>query len=238
MQASKPGSPGNSRLRVSVIVPVLAVFVGLSVLAVMMSHAFRPSFRNESHPVVPASAPAADVSDSASANPRPLVREQNPALISAPAAPSAVHSAPAANAFASQNTTLEAPPARKQVSAEQEISELNDVMNGNRPKSEKLGVALTTLENPNNKVRAAALDAVRDLDDPDAVPRLQELAAQAEDADDKAALLETADFLNLPSFTDSTAANPGAGQNGTARPRHVPPNGKAMPWQARPVNQP
>jgi hypothetical protein len=103
-------------------------------------------------------------------------------------------------------------PERKKFSPAQKLSELNDVIDGDRPKDEKLGVALATLETSDKEVRAAALEAVRELDDRDAIPQLQQLAAETDDPAEKAALLDAADFLNLPSFLDHATAHQGSGR--------------------------
>jgi hypothetical protein len=120
-------------------------------------------------------------------------------------------------------------PARKQSSAAQEISALQDVMDGDRPETEKLGIALATLDYPDKKVRAAALENVKDLDDRDAIPRLQALAAQTDDPDEQAALLEVADYLNLPSASEVFAAH-------SPPTRLVPKNSTIHPLPRAPRN--
>jgi hypothetical protein len=88
------------------------------------------------------------------------------------------------------------------------VSDLDDLISGSSPETKKLGVALASLESSDKKIRTAALEAVRGLDDREAVPRLENLAAQTDDADEKAALLDTANFLNLPSFTGDSGSQP------------------------------
>ena len=109
-------------------------------------------------------------------------------------------------------------------------------MISNHPEQEKLGVMLATLGNSDKAVHAAALEHIKELDDRDAVPQLQVLADQTENAEDKAALQEVIDYLNLPSLTDRSAAGRTSGplipKNSTWRDRrmtHVPQNPALKP---------
>jgi hypothetical protein len=88
------------------------------------------------------------------------------------------------------------------------VSDLEDLISGSSSETEKLGVALASLESSDKKIRNAALEAVRGLDNREAVPRLENLAAQTDDADEKEALLDTANFLNLPSFASDSGVQP------------------------------
>jgi len=119
------------------------------------------------------------------------------------------------------------------------ISELDDLMISDHPEQEKLGVMLATLGTTDKAVRAAALEHIKELDDPDAVAQLQDLADRTEDAQDKAALQDVIDYLNLPSLTERSVAgrNPGplVPKNSTWRDRHMthkPQNASVKPAAA------
>jgi hypothetical protein len=60
------------------------------------------------------------------------------------------------------------------------------------------------LKNPDREIRLAALEALKQADDRSVVPQLQEIAAQTENPEDKQAIQETIDFINLPSLTEYT----------------------------------
>ncbi|MDW8308519.1 MAG: HEAT repeat domain-containing protein [Verrucomicrobiales bacterium] len=63
-------------------------------------------------------------------------------------------------------------------------------------------VILTELENPNRTIRRGALEAVVQLGDRSLTNHLLELAARSSDAEERALLLEAADFLSLPSLNE------------------------------------
>lgn len=194
MHSSEPGSSNSERLRVSVVAPVLAAFLGLSVMAALIAHRFHAS-KNE----IPVSA-----SDSAAE--REVLHSRVPMAAMHSNAAVVIESVqhptePSFGVVASEETAS----GSKRYFPVEQVSELDDLISGSLPETEKLGVALASLESPDKKIRRAALEAVRGLDDREAVTRLQELAAQSDDADEKTALLDTANFLNLPSFTSDSA---------------------------------
>jgi|ERR1039458_3843734 hypothetical protein len=59
------------------------------------------------------------------------------------------------------------------------------------------------MSNPEVQVQKAALDALRQLDDTNAVPGLQQVAAGINDPREKVAILDTIDYIKLPSATDN-----------------------------------
>lgn len=61
---------------------------------------------------------------------------------------------------------------------------------------------LAELQDSDKGVRQRALEAVLQIEDRSIVPRLRELAAKTEDAEQKAQLLAVADFIALPSIID------------------------------------
>ncbi len=75
--------------------------------------------------------------------------------------------------------------------------------------------------NSDKTIREAALEAAVQFDDRSVVPPMQEIAAQTQDPEEKAKILETINYINLPSLSEYMAAHPttpGAAQNSTPRP--------------------
>jgi hypothetical protein len=70
------------------------------------------------------------------------------------------------------------------------------------------------LSNPDREIRAGALEAVIQFGDHSVSPRLRELAAQTQDPVEQAAILQAADYLDLPPITDLPRKQP------TDRPGH------------------
>jgi cytoskeletal protein RodZ len=64
------------------------------------------------------------------------------------------------------------------------------------------------LSNPDKEIRAGALEAVIQFGDHTVSPRLRELAAQTQDPVEQAAILEAADYLDLPPITDLPRKQP------------------------------
>lgn len=71
-----------------------------------------------------------------------------------------------------------------------------------RDDRESLEAILRDLEHADRRLREAALEATIQFASRDAVPRLREIAAATADASERKALLEAADYLELPSFTE------------------------------------
>lgn len=61
------------------------------------------------------------------------------------------------------------------------------------------------LAQPEAEVRGAALDALRQLNDTNAVPGLEKAAASITDPREKVAVLDTIDYIKMPSVTDNAA---------------------------------
>jgi hypothetical protein len=59
------------------------------------------------------------------------------------------------------------------------------------------------VENPEAEVRSAALDALKELNDTNAVPGLQQAVELIKDPRAKVAVLDTIDYINLPSVTQN-----------------------------------
>jgi hypothetical protein len=65
-----------------------------------------------------------------------------------------------------------------------------------------LETLLSEVKNPDQEIRQAALDAISQSGNRAAIPDLREAAAQATDAREKQAILETVEFLSLPTLTE------------------------------------
>jgi len=215
-----------------VVLPVVSIAAGLLAATVVMSRKVHSSSLNS---------PAATTSSSASAVAEANPAEPVPNLVQPLATPAsrrnvALAIAAGGKANAASSNSSASGPAKTEFSPAQKISELDDLMISNHPEQEKLGVMLATLGNSDKAVHAAALEHIKELDDRDAVPQLQVLADQTENAEDKAALQEVIDYLNLPSLTDRSAAGRTSGplvpKNSTWRDRrmtHVPQNPALKP---------
>ena len=58
------------------------------------------------------------------------------------------------------------------------------------------------LKNPDRAIRQAALDALKQADDRSVVPQMQQIADQTDDSDERKAILDAIDYINLPSLTE------------------------------------
>lgn len=75
--------------------------------------------------------------------------------------------------------------------------------------ADSLLVILAELTNPDPEIRAAARKATVQFGDRAAAPELRAVAARTEDVDEKRALLEAADFLELPPLEIRAGTNAG-----------------------------
>ena len=67
---------------------------------------------------------------------------------------------------------------------------------------DSLNILLSELKNPDKSLRQAALESVIQFDDRSAIPRLEELAAQAKDPKEKIEILQAIEFMKLPSLSE------------------------------------
>jgi hypothetical protein len=72
--------------------------------------------------------------------------------------------------------------------------------------SNSLNTIWSELSNPDPEIRAGALAAVVQFGDRSVTPRLRDLAAQTEDPSEKIAIIQAADYLDLPRLTDAPRA--------------------------------
>jgi LAS superfamily LD-carboxypeptidase LdcB len=186
------------RPKVAVIILLLAV----SVLAGL--YLLRPPSRP------PSVAPAVDSAA------RPNVPQASPP-VTAPSDPGSVElkqppagaaildpaSAPAANGSAlasSATATNTARTPQHDAAIRARVTQLGQLAMRNDPAS--LQTILSELTNSTKAIRQAALEATVQYGSRDAIPKLQEIAAATEDQKEKAAILEAAEFLQLPSLSE------------------------------------
>lgn len=108
----------------------------------------------------------------------------------------------------------------------QRIKELNALAMNNDTASRD-AILAEVKNNPDRRIRAAALQAAIQFDDRSVVPPLQDIAAQTGDPEEKANILAAIDYINLPSLTEYLAANPHQQSTipsvrRTVRPPHSP----------------
>jgi len=189
-------------MRPKVVVAILLLAAGLLGVIVLMSNALHPqstSSSADSGKVSPAAAASNQLVETPASNPPPVVA----------AAPAADTNAAAAHAqYVSRR-----------------IKELNALAMNDDVQSRD--TILSELKNnPDKKIRAAALEAAIQFDDRSVVPPMQEIAAQTQDPDEKAAILDAIDYINLPSLAEFMAAHPnstpGSAQTGSPSHSHTP----------------
>lgn len=136
----------------------------------------------------------------------------SPAVINQPVEVPASNLPPVVS-IASVAVTNDAAAHAKYVS--QRIKELNALAMNNDTQSRD-AILSELKNNPDKTIRAAALEAAIQFGDRSVVPPMQEIAAQTQDPDEKAAILDAIDYINLPSLTEYMAAHPnstpGSGQ--------------------------
>jgi len=112
--------------------------------------------------------------------------------------------------------TLSAPP-NPEAYIQQRVDELLGLGLENDPAS--LDKLLNELTNPESQIRVAALEAVVQFGSRDAVPRLEEISLQTQDAHERAAIAEAIEFLKLPSLSEVVKLK--QEQDGGAGPRET-----------------
>ena len=110
-------------------------------------------------------------------------------------APAITNVPPPAPAPVATNTVT---PEQRRAAIDAETDRLQHWAMNDDPAS--LSSILADLTNPEKEIRSAAIDAAEQYGSTNAIPILNNLAAKDEDAEEKAALLEAANFLSLPSI--------------------------------------
>jgi HEAT repeat protein len=101
----------------------------------------------------------------------------------------------------SDEAMAETPAAKQEVYVAKRVAELQDL--GMENDSESLDTILSELNNRDPRVREAAVDAAVQFGSRDAIPKLEDAAAQTEDPKEKAAILDAIEFLKLPTLTEA-----------------------------------
>jgi len=167
-------------MRPKIVIAVLLAATGVLGLAVLLPQLTRPKLPG----VMPGPSSGATVVG----NPEPMK------VVSVPAPPAVSKVKPA---VAAPPVVQPAPPI---VNVHDRVAELMALAMNND--SNSLAIIWSELANPDQEIRAGALAAVVQFGDRSVTPRLRELAAQTEEAKEKADINAAADYLELPSLTE------------------------------------
>jgi len=126
-------------------------------------------------------------------------------------------------------------PAKHAQYVRQRIKELN-ALSWNNDDESRDAILSEVATNSDKQIRAAALEAAIQFDDRSVVPRLQAIAAQTDDPEEKQNILDAIDYINLPSLTEYLAANPS--QSTTPGVREFPRRTHASQSQQAPQSPP
>ena len=133
------------------------------------------------------------------ATPPPVNESATPApVVSVAPPPAPVPAAPA--------STITLTPEQRQAAIDAETDRLQEWSMDNDPAS--LSNILADLTNSEKETRDAAIEAAKQFGSTNAIPTLKAVAANTTDPEEKAALLEAANFLSLPSMDFSGPATP------------------------------
>jgi len=178
-------------MRPKVVVVILLLAAGLLGVIALMSKAL--------HPQSTTSADSGKVSLAATVSNQPVeAPASNPPPVVSVAPVAVTNEAPAAGI---NDAAAHAQYVSQQIKELDALAMNNDVQSRDTILSE-------LKNNPDKQIRAAALEAAIQFDDRSVVPPMQEIAAQTEDPDEKAAILEAIDYINLPSLSEYLAAHP------------------------------
>jgi hypothetical protein len=124
----------------------------------------------------------------------------------------------AADARSTNDSSLDSPEARHQAYVDARTAELMDL--GMNDDSQSLNAILSELSNRDPEIRKAAVEATVQFGSRDAIPNLTDAAAQTDDPQEKAEIMEAIQFLKLPTLSEAAAqanqAQPAIGSNGPA----------------------
>jgi hypothetical protein len=118
-------------------------------------------------------------------------------------APGAVPPGQGPDRSVGRQTQDSAASAEHQAHVRSRVMTLRDLAMEDDPAS--LQTILAELTNADRAIRVAALEATVQFGSRDAIPRLKEAAAATDDPKEKVALVEAAEFLELPSLTEVRA---------------------------------
>ncbi|MGA2789134.1 MAG: HEAT repeat domain-containing protein [Verrucomicrobiota bacterium] len=196
-------------MRPKVVLAILLMAAGVLAVAVMLSKVFRPQ------PAV-ATVPVAITHSNSS----PVTLAPKPAVVIAPAPVTITNRA--TNAIAPQD---------HEEYVKNRYEELMDLAREDSPAA--IQQIMAELKNPDRAIRKAALDALEQANDRSVVPQMQQIADQTDDPDDKQAIQDAIDFINLPSLTEvrqqQKAQNTASGNQPQSQPPHSPHHTQAAP---------
>ncbi|MEI7533842.1 MAG: HEAT repeat domain-containing protein [Verrucomicrobiae bacterium] len=110
-------------------------------------------------------------------------------------------------------------PAQRQASIDTELARLREDSMSDNPAA--LTNLLAGLTSPEKEIREAAVQALEQFGDTNAIPALQAAAASATDPKEQAELLAAADFIALPSVDFSPPATPQTAEEIAAREAEI-----------------
>jgi hypothetical protein len=128
-------------------------------------------------------------------------------VISSADTPRATRSPIVVTPAASHGSDTPVPAEEQEGYVQARIEKLNELEA--RYDQESLQAILGELTNSNRKIRAAAIESTIQFQNRDAIPVLKTLAARTRDSEEKKALLDAAEFLALPTFTEIRSQNAG-----------------------------
>ena len=91
-------------------------------------------------------------------------------------------------------------PADHELMVEQRANELNELARQNN--SEAHQKILVELKNPDREIRLAAIEALKLANDVSVLPQMQQIADETDDLDEKVALRDAIEFIQLPTLTE------------------------------------
>ena len=121
--------------------------------------------------------------------------------------PSVTRSPVVVTPAASHGSNAPVPAQEQEDYVQARIEKLNELEA--RYDQESLQAILGELTNSNREIRAAAIESTIQFQSRDAIPVLKNLAARTRDSEEKKALLDAAEFLALPTFTEIRSQNTG-----------------------------
>jgi len=121
------------------------------------------------------------------------INQEPPAITAVPANPNA------------SNPPAMTPEEARAAQIQQDLDVVREALaNGTVDPSVTEDILMDKVTNPEKEVRKAALEALTQLNDTNAIPRLQQAAQSLEDPHDKVAVLDAIAYLQLPETTPDT----------------------------------
>jgi hypothetical protein len=99
-----------------------------------------------------------------------------------------------------------------------ELDQIRELQANGAGDSTATAKLLTKVTNREREVRTAALDALRQLNDTNAIPALEEAVGLLQDPREKAAVMDVIDYLKLPPIGGDNEPSPGVRKAGEKLP--------------------